>query len=70
MRLFINLTPLIPLSIIGRYILSMGGRDFREGLCPSPTYAPPSLEKGRGSGGWVVNNLNYLLRVRLNESFT
>jgi len=51
MRLFINLTPLVPLSVIGRYILSMRGRDFREGLCPSLTYAPPSLEKGRGSGG-------------------
>ena len=51
MRLFINLTPLVPLSVIGRYILSMGGRDFREGLCPSLTYAPPSLEKGRGVRG-------------------
>jgi len=28
-----------------------GGRDFREGFCPSLTYTPPSLNKGRGSGG-------------------
>jgi len=27
------------------------GRDFREGLRPSLTYTPPSLTKGRGSGG-------------------
>jgi len=46
MRLFINLTPLIPLSLGRR-----GGRDFREGLSPSLTYTPPSLIKGRGSGG-------------------
>jgi len=46
MRLFINLTPLIPLSLGRR-----GGRDFREGRSPSLTYTPPSLIKGRGSGG-------------------
>jgi len=26
-------------------------RDFREGQSPSLTYTPPSLIKGRGSGG-------------------
>jgi len=46
MRLFINLTPLIPLSFSRR-----GGGDFREGLRPSLTYIPPSLIKGRGRGG-------------------
>jgi hypothetical protein len=45
-RLFIDLTPLIPLSLRRR-----GGRDFREGLRLSLTYTPPSLIKGRGSGG-------------------
>jgi len=43
--LFIDLTPFIPLS------LRRGGRDFREGLRPSLFYTPPSLIKGRGSGG-------------------
>jgi len=46
MRLFINLTPLIPLSFSRR-----GGRDFREGQSPSLTYTPPSLIKGRGVRG-------------------
>ena len=27
------------------------GRGFREGRSPSLTYTPPSLSKGRGSGG-------------------
>jgi len=40
MRLFINLTPLIPLSFSRR-----GGRDFREGLRPSLTYTPSSLKE-------------------------
>jgi len=38
MRLLIDLTPFIPLSLKGE-----GGRDFREGLRPSLTYTPPSL---------------------------
>jgi len=46
MKLFVNLTPLIPLSFSRR-----GGRDFREGLRSSLTYTPPSLIKGRGLGG-------------------
>jgi len=52
MRLFINLTPLIPLSILRR-----GGRDFREGRSPSLTYTPPSLIKGRGQGDRLLNDL-------------
>jgi len=44
-----NLTPFIALSLKGD-----GGRDFREGLCPSLTCIPPSLIKGRGSGGWIT----------------
>jgi len=51
MKLFINLTPLIPLSLPRR-----GGRDLREGLSPlSQTYTPfpPTSSGGRGSGGWV-----------------
>jgi len=41
MRLFINLTPLIPLSFSRR-----GGRDFREGAKPPPLLKlPPSLLK-------------------------
>jgi len=43
---FINLTPFVPLSTLGE-----GERVFREGLLPSLTYTPPSLGKGRGSGG-------------------
>jgi len=39
-KVFINLTPLIPLSFLRR-----GGRDFREGLRPSLTYTPPSLKE-------------------------
>jgi len=50
--LFINLTPLIPLSLRRR-----GGRDFREGQSPSLTYTPPSLIKGRGQGDRLLNDL-------------
>jgi hypothetical protein len=51
--LFIDLTPLIPLSIIGRCILSMRGkRNLERGEAPL-LLTPPSLIKGRGSGGWV-----------------
>ena len=41
-RVFTNLTPSIPLSFKG------------EGFHPSLTYTPPSLAKGRGSGGRVT----------------
>ena len=71
--MFINLTPLIPLSLErrGGRILKRGastllntppywfsgGRDFREGLRPSLTYTPPSLIKGRGQGDRLLNDL-------------
>jgi len=54
MRLFINLTPFIPLSLKRR-----GGRDFREGRSPSLSYTPPSLIKGRGQGDRLLNNLHH-----------
>jgi hypothetical protein len=58
MRLFINLTPLIPLSFPRR-----GGRVFREGAKPpSLTYTPPSLlrEGGRGIGYYrLLNDLRH-----------
>ncbi len=43
--MFINLIPLVPLSFSRR-----GERGLREGLRPSLTYTPPSLNKGRGTG--------------------
>jgi len=43
--MFINLTPFVPLSF------------KREGFCPSLTYTPPSLNKGRGQGDRLLNNL-------------
>ncbi len=46
LRLFINLTPFIPLSLKRR-----GGRDSREGRRPSLTHTPPSLTKGKGVRG-------------------
>jgi len=54
--LFINLTPLIPLSLKRR-----GGRGFREGLRPSLTYTPPSLIKGRGQGDRLLKNFKEIL---------
>jgi len=48
-RVFTNLTPSIPLSFKGE-----GEEIYREGFHPSLTYTPPSLAKGRGSGGWVA----------------
>jgi len=43
--LFIHITPFT------RY---KGEEIYREGFHPSLTYTPPSLAKGRGSGGWVA----------------
>jgi len=51
-RLFIDLTPFFPLSLKGE-----GEEIFREGLCPSLTYTPPSLIRGRGQGDRLLNNL-------------
>jgi hypothetical protein len=52
-RLFINLTPFIPLSMIWICIPSMRGKVFiEEGLAPLSYLSPPSLIKGRGSGGF------------------
>ena len=48
-RVFTNLTPFIPLSFKGE-----GEEIYREGFHPSLTYTPPSLAKGKGSGGWVA----------------
>jgi len=37
------------------------GRDFKEGTKPPLLLSlPPSLKKGRGSGGWVFSELNLL----------
>jgi len=46
LRVFINLTPFILLSFKGEE-----EEIYREGFHPSLTYTPPSLAKGRGSGG-------------------
>jgi len=58
-KLFIDLTPLVPLSLArrgGGNIIKRGeasltlpqeGRDFREGRSPSLTYTPPFPERGR-----------------------
>jgi hypothetical protein len=51
-RLFINLTPFIPLSLTRR-----GGRDFREGLRPSLTTLPLPLAMEGGQGDRLLNNL-------------
>jgi hypothetical protein len=40
-----------PLFDSPHYFRRRRGRDFREGRSPSLTYTPPSLNKGRGSGG-------------------
>jgi hypothetical protein len=44
-----GLTP--PLRRPVKLVSFKGGKRFREGLRPSFTYTPPSLIKGRGSGG-------------------
>jgi hypothetical protein len=53
LRVFINLTPFIPLSFKGE-----GKEIYREGFHPSLTYTPPSLVKGRGQGDRLLNNLS------------
>jgi len=45
-----------------------GGIDLREGRSPSLIYIPPSLNKGRGPGGWVskqslLNQLDFILTI-------
>jgi len=45
MKLFSNLTPLIPLSFVRR-----GGRDLREGFHPSPSILPIPLIRDRAGG--------------------
>jgi len=52
LRVFINLTPFIPLSFKGE-----GEEIYMEGFHPSLTYTPPSLAKGRGQGDRLLNNL-------------
>jgi hypothetical protein len=53
---FINLSPFVPLSKqphdakFDNSFVWRGGRIFERGWCPSLTFTPPSLRKGRGQG--------------------